>query len=76
MVSATWNAPRVSFGDPAQYLFEGRSTADVLIAITANYRFCGAEVVADYNCFDIFKAGDVKGDLEKYPLHLKTVFNL
>lgn len=76
MVSATWNAPRASFDDPAQYLFEGRSTADILIAITANYRFCGAEVVPDYNCFDIFKDGNVKSDLEKYPLHLKVAFDL
>lgn len=76
MVCATWNAPKASFGDPNQILFEGRSTADVLIQITSNYRFCGAEIVADYNCFDIFKDGDIAGDLENYPKHLEEVFEV
>ena len=76
MVCSTWNAPKASFDDPNQLLFEGRSTADVLIQITSNYRFCGEEVVADYNCFDIFKDGDIVGDLENYPTHLQEVFNL
>ena len=71
MVSSTWNAPKASFNDPNQMLFEGRSTADVLIQITSNYRFCGVEIVADYNCFDIFKDGDIVGTLENYPKHLE-----
>ncbi|MCW3167338.1 NAD(P)H-dependent oxidoreductase [Chryseobacterium sp. 09-1422] len=76
MVCATWNAPKASFNDSAQLLFEGRSTADVLIQITSNYRFCGADIVADYNCFDIFKDGDIVADLENYPKHLEKVFEL
>ncbi|KFC20621.1 NAD(P)H-dependent oxidoreductase [Chryseobacterium sp. FH1] len=76
MVSSTWNAPKASFGDPEQLLFEGRSTADALIPITSNYRFCGVEIVADYNCFDIFKDGDIAGTLENYPRHLEHVFGL
>lgn len=76
MVSSTWNAPKASFDDPNQKLFEGRSTADVLIQITSNYRFCGVEIVADYNCFDIFKDGDIVGTLENYPKHLEKVFGL
>lgn len=71
MVSATWNAPKGSFDDPNQILFEGRSTADFFIPITSNYRFCGADIVSDYNCFDIYKAGDINKDLENYPTHLK-----
>lgn len=74
MVCSTWNAPKASFDDLNQMLFKGRSTADVLIQITSNYRFCGAEIVADYNCFDIFKDGDISRDLEKYPTHLQEVF--
>lgn len=76
MVCATWNAPKASFGDPSQTLFEGRSTADVLIQITSNYRFCGVEVVQDYNCFDIFKDGDIAGDLKNYPNHLQEAFDI
>ncbi|WP_316783494.1 NAD(P)H-dependent oxidoreductase [Pedobacter frigiditerrae] len=74
MVCSTWNAPKASFDDPQQLLFEGRSTADVLIQITSNYRFCGVEIVGDYNCFDIFKDGDITRDLENYPIHLKEKF--
>jgi modulator of drug activity B len=76
MVSSTWNAPKASFNDPNQVLFEGRSTADVLIQITSNYRFCGAEIVPDYNCFDIFKDGNIVGTLENYPQHLEKIFGL
>ncbi|KLT67032.1 NAD(P)H-dependent oxidoreductase [Pedobacter sp. BMA] len=76
MVSATWNAPKASFDDSNQLLFAGRSTADVLIPITSNYRFCGVDIVPDYNCFDIFKDGDIVGALENYPVHLKQVLSL
>ncbi|KDN54105.1 NAD(P)H-dependent oxidoreductase [Flavobacterium seoulense] len=76
MVSSTWNAPKESFDDPNQILFEGKSTADVLIQITSNYRFCGVEIVADYNCFDIFKDGDIVGCLENYPKYLEKVLDI
>ena len=71
MVSASWNAPAVAFDDPNQVLFQGRSTADFFIPITSNYRFCGVDIVPDYNCFDIFKDGDIAKNLENYPMHLK-----
>ena len=76
MVCATWNAPAASFDDPNQHLFQGISTKDYLLHITSNYRFCGVEVVADYNCFDIFKDGDIANDLLAYPQHLKKAFLL
>ncbi|HKO75876.1 MAG TPA: NAD(P)H-dependent oxidoreductase [Flavobacterium sp.] len=72
MVSATWNAPKASFDDLDQVLFQGRSTADFFIPITSNYRFCGVDIVPDYNCFDIFKDGDIVGDLENYSNHLEN----
>jgi len=73
MVCATWNAPAAAFDDENQMLFQGRSTADMLIQITSNYLFCGVEILPDYNCFDIFKDGDIAGSLEKYPKHLSKV---
>jgi len=76
MVSSTWNAPQESFGNSDQLLYEGRSTTDALIHITASYRFCGVEIVPDYNCFDIYKDGDISGTLERYPEHLEKVFSL
>lgn len=71
MVSGTWNAPVTAFDDPNQILFQGRNTADFFIPITSNYRFCGVDIVPDYNCFDIFKDGDIAKNLENYPMHLK-----
>lgn len=76
MVSSTWNAPKESFDNRDQYLYQGRSTTDALIHITSNYRFCGVEIMPDYNCFDVYKGGDVAGSLEKYPAHLEKLFNL
>lgn len=76
MVSATWNAPAAAFDDPNQILLQGRSTADFFIQITSNYRFCDVEVVPDYNCYDIFKNGDIAKDLKNYPEHLQKVFSI
>lgn len=76
MVSATWNAPKASFNDPNQILFEGRGTADIFIQITSNYKFCGVDILPDYNCYDIFKDGDIVKDLEDYPKHLSAVLGL
>lgn len=76
MLCATWNAPKAAFDNPDQALFEGRSTADVFIAITSNYKFCGVDILPDYNCYDIFKDGDIAKDLGKYPVHLETFFHI
>lgn len=76
MISATWNAPAAAFDDPNQVLFQGRSTADFFIHITSNYRFCGVEILPDYNCYDIYKEGDITKDLENYPKHLEKVLEL
>jgi NADPH dehydrogenase (quinone) len=76
MVCCTWNAPAESFNDVNQQLFQGVSTKEYLLHITSNYRFCGVEIVPDYNCFDIFKDGDIAKDLENYPAHLAKVFEI
>jgi modulator of drug activity B len=76
MVCATWNAPAEAFDNPDQQLLQGKSTADLLLNITANYSFCGYEILPGYNCFDIFKSGDITKDLEYYPTHLAKVCNL
>ncbi len=76
LVSSTWNAPEVSFNNLDQYLYQGRSTTDALIHITSNYRFCGAEILPDYNCYDVYKGGDVALSLEHYSSHLEKVLGL
>lgn len=76
MISATWNAPAEAFDNPVQQLMQGKGTADLFLSITSNYRFCGVEILPDYNCFDIFKNDNIAEDLENYPKHLENVFGL
>jgi modulator of drug activity B len=73
MLSLTWNAPRAAFGDATQMLFEGRTVDDVFISNTANYRFCGAEVLPSFSCFDVMKQPDVEGDIARLREHLAVV---
>lgn len=74
MICATWNAPAAAFDNPKNELFEGKGLADIFLHITSNYRFCGYDILPSYNCFDIFKDGDIPKDLERYPTHLAQVF--
>ncbi|MFV5701981.1 NAD(P)H-dependent oxidoreductase [Flavobacterium sp. XS2P12] len=75
MISATWNAPAEAFGNPDYKLFQGKTTADLFLHISSNYRFCGYDILPDYNCFDIFKNEKIVEDLENYPKHLENVLN-
>ena len=76
MVCATFNAPAEAFDNPSQMLMQGKGTADLFLPITSNYRFCSVEIATDYNCFDIFKDGNIAEVLENYPAHLAKVFDL
>ncbi|MES2848762.1 MAG: NAD(P)H-dependent oxidoreductase [Bacteroidota bacterium] len=76
MICATWNAPAEAFDNPAQQLMQGKSTADLFLNITSNYRFCGYKIMDSYNCFDIFRRSDIANDLENYPAHLEKTFYL
>ncbi len=75
MICATFNAPAEAFDNPAQQLMQGKSTEDLFLNITSNYRFCGFNILEGYNCFDIFRRNDIVKDLENYPMHLQKVFN-
>lgn len=73
MICATFNAPQEAFNNPSQHLLQGKGTEDLFLNITSNYRFCGFDILKGYNCFDIFKSGDVVKDLESYPAHLEEI---
>lgn len=75
MLSLTWNAPRAAFGDVDQRLFEGKTVDDVFVSNTANYRFCGAEVLPSFSCFDVMKQPDVEGAIEELRGHLDAIFH-
>lgn len=72
MISATWNAPRDAFGNPAGELMAGKSTADLFLSITSNYKFCGYDILPDFGVFNIFKEpAGIPVALEDYRRHLQ-----
>ncbi|PUA29248.1 MAG: flavodoxin [Cellvibrio sp. 79] len=72
MISVSWNAPAESFGNKDQALFEGGTVDDVFLGNTANYKFCGAEILPAFACFDVVKNADVEADLKRLKEHLAT----
>lgn len=73
MLSLTWNAPEDAFGDEEQVLFQGQTVDDVFVANTANYKFCGADILPSFSCYDVIKQADVAGDIARLRKHLATV---
>jgi modulator of drug activity B len=71
MISATWNAPRETYDNPNSVLFGGKGTADLLLHITSNYKFCGYDILPDFGVFDIFKNPNIPRSLEDYKRHLE-----
>ena len=71
MVSATWNAPSEAFDNPRGVLMDGKGAADLFLNITANYKFCGYDILPDFGVFDIFKSPDIPRALEDYRRHLQ-----
>lgn len=76
MICATWNAPAEAFDNPNQQLMQGKGTADLFLNISSNYRFCGYDILTDYNCFNIFRRDNLSEDLDNYLTHLAEVFAL
>jgi len=76
MMSLTWNAPAQAFGDTGQKLFEGKTVDDVFVHNTANYKFCGMEILPAFSCHDVMKQPDVEGDIARLRQHLKKGLNI
>lgn len=53
-VSTTSNAPASVFDDPDGVLFAGKSVDDLLLHLTATYRFVGYTVLQHHGVFDVF----------------------
>jgi len=73
MLSLTWNAPEQAFNDTQQFLFEGKSVDDVFIANTSNYKFCGADILPSFSCYNVVKNPDIEEDINRYQKHLKNI---
>lgn len=73
MLSLTWNAPKDAFNDSKQKLFKGRSVDDVFIHNTANYEFCGVEILPTFSFFDVMKNPEINNDIENLKKHLSQI---
>ena len=73
MLSLTWNAPEEAFGDKDQVLFSGKTVDDVFIANTSNYKFCGADILVAFSCFNVMKNPNVENDIARLKKHLANV---
>jgi len=74
MLSLTWNAPQQAFEDNNQQLFAGKSVDDIFVSNTANYKFCGVDILPVFSCFDVMKSPDISNDIERLKQHLTNVF--
>jgi len=74
MLSLTMNSPEEAFNDPGQRLHRGHSLDDLFANNTANYRFCGAEVLPVFACYDVVSNPQVSSDIIRLKQHLKTMF--
>lgn len=74
LLSTTWNAPRKAFGDSKQYLFEGKTLDDAMIAITSVYKFMGFEILPVFACYDVKKAPQINEDFERFKDRLTDIF--
>ncbi len=70
MLSLTWNAPAAAFSDAHQTLFGDRSVDDVFILNTANYKFCGMEILPSFSSHDVLKAPTIENDMARLRRHL------
>ncbi len=74
MISLTWNAPVDAFGNTDQILFEGKTVDESFIANTAVYKFCGAEILPSFSCYNIMKNPEIENDIERIKKHLSNIF--
>lgn len=73
MLSLTWNAPKEAFGDKQQQLFNGKTVDDVFVTNTANYKFCGMDILPSFSSYDVMKQPDIEGDISRLREHLRLV---
>jgi len=74
MISATFNAPREAFDDPAEPFFEGMSMDDLLRPVHLNAKFFDMKPLPSLGAFDVMKDPQVEADLRRFDAHLDSVF--
>ncbi len=74
MLSFTFNAPKESFDDPSEYLFQGKGVDDLMFHMHANFRFFGMSALPTFACYDVMKNADIENDLKRFEAHLDANF--
>ncbi|WP_274884282.1 NAD(P)H-dependent oxidoreductase [Vibrio harveyi] len=74
MLSLTFNAPKESFDDENEYLFQGKSVDDLMLHMHANFRFFGMGVLPTFACYDVMKNGDIENDFARFEAHINENF--
>ena len=74
MLSLTFNAPKESFGDSAQYLFQGKSVDDLFFPMHMNFRFFAMEPIETFICHEVMKSPEVENDMVRFEGHLNKHF--
>lgn len=73
MVSLTWNAPQEAFGNKDQVLFQGKTVDDVFVNNTANYKFCGADILPSFSCHNVLKDPHIENDFARLRKRLAEI---
>ncbi|EPO5778894.1 NAD(P)H-dependent oxidoreductase [Vibrio harveyi] len=74
MLSLTFNAPKESFDDENEYLFQGKSVDDLMLHMHANFRFFGMAALPTFACYDVMKNGDIENDFARFEAHINENF--
>ncbi|MDF6015787.1 NAD(P)H-dependent oxidoreductase [Vibrio harveyi] len=74
MLSLTFNAPKESFDDESEYLFQGKSVDDLMLHMHANFRFFGMAALPTFACYDVMKNGDIENDFARFEAHINENF--
>lgn len=74
MISLTYNAPEVAFGNPEQKFFEGKGHDDLFWPTHLNFKFFGMSPLKTFACYDVLKNPDVENDFKRFEAHLDDLF--
>ncbi|WP_394256063.1 NAD(P)H-dependent oxidoreductase [Vibrio harveyi] len=74
MLSLTFNAPKESFDDENEYLFQGKSVDDLMLHMHVNFRFFGMGALPTFACYDVMKNGDIENDFARFEAHINENF--
>ena len=72
MFSLTFDAPSGAFGDPSEYLMQGRSVDDLFFPMHVNYRYLAMEALPTFSLHDVIVNPNVDRDLKRFESHIEA----